>query len=168
MTMLFMSLNFMSSGRVILPDVAERRRSQQRIGNGMGQHVGIAVAFQANIVRDFDPPDDALAARGETMHVDSDSNAVHKISELTLPSNLKQRREIVSEMTSSTDPSSRHEPRGRLSPVSASSPLRQIAGRQSERPRQSSRANAIGELAVGDKSKQRWSALFLSVVMRTN
>ena len=81
------------AGRVILPDVAERRRAQQRVGDGMRQHVGVAVAFQTDLVRDFHAADDALAARGKPMHVDSNSNAVHKILELTLLANPKQRRE---------------------------------------------------------------------------
>ncbi len=67
------------AGRVVLSDVAERRRAQQRIRDGMRQHIRVAVAFQADLVRDFHATDNALAPRGKPMHVDSNANTVHRV-----------------------------------------------------------------------------------------
>jgi hypothetical protein len=59
----------------VLADVAQPRGTQQRIADGVQQHVGIAVAEQALLVGNLHPADDELAACNELVDVESLADA---------------------------------------------------------------------------------------------
>ena len=59
-------------------DVAERGRAEQRIADGMQQHVRVAMAFQSPVVRDLHAAQKQLAARfgrGESMDIVAEAGA---------------------------------------------------------------------------------------------
>ena len=61
-------------------DVAQRRRAQQRVADRVQEHVGVAVAQEALVVRDLDPADHELPARDERVDVESlpDAKGAHR------------------------------------------------------------------------------------------
>ena len=65
-----------------LPDVAHGGRAEQRIHDGVREHVGIRMTEQAGLVRDIDAAEDKPAAADEAMHVISVSNAHHALPRL--------------------------------------------------------------------------------------
>ena len=52
-----------------LADIATADGSEQRIGHGMREHIGVGVTEQAQGMRDIHPADDELAALDQLMHV---------------------------------------------------------------------------------------------------
>ena len=61
-------------GREVLADVAERRRAEDRVGDGVQQHIGVGMPFQPPIVRDLDAAEDQAASRREAMSVVADAD----------------------------------------------------------------------------------------------
>ncbi len=55
----------------MLADVAEARRAEQRVADGMQQHIGIGVAVEPFRVLDLDAADDQLAAKHQRMHIEA-------------------------------------------------------------------------------------------------
>ena len=55
--------------REMPPDVAQRRRAEQRIADRVQQHIRVRMSEQAFFVRDLHPADDQLAAFHQLMHV---------------------------------------------------------------------------------------------------
>ena len=53
------------------PDVAQRRRPQQRIANGMQQHIRIGMTEQAFLIRNVHPAEDKLAPHHQLMNVET-------------------------------------------------------------------------------------------------
>ena len=62
----------------MLADVAEAGGAQQRIADGVQQHVGVRMAVEALLVLDLDTADHELAAQHQRMHVEAlaDSHAL--------------------------------------------------------------------------------------------
>ncbi len=63
-------------------DVAERRRAQERVHDGVQQNVGIAVAEQALLIRDIDAAEDELSALHEAVDIISHAETRHARSPL--------------------------------------------------------------------------------------
>ncbi|MOA29028.1 hypothetical protein D3C78_1500150 [compost metagenome] len=61
--------------RKMPPDIAQPRGAQQRVGNGVQQHIGIGMAHQTMRVRDRDTADDQRPAFNQGMHVKALPNA---------------------------------------------------------------------------------------------
>ncbi len=57
--------------RKVPADVALASGTQQRVADRVQQHVGIAVAREALVVRDLDAPDHELAARDQLVDVEA-------------------------------------------------------------------------------------------------
>jgi hypothetical protein len=51
------------------PDVAQRGSAQQRIGDGVQQHIGVGMAQEAKVVRDAHATDDQLATGHQRVHI---------------------------------------------------------------------------------------------------
>jgi len=52
-------------------DVAQRRRADQCIANGMQQHVGVGVTNQTPFIRNGDAADDERAALGQRVDIEA-------------------------------------------------------------------------------------------------
>ena len=65
--------------REVRADIAEARGTQQGIANRMQQHVGIAMAQEALLVRDIHPTDNALAAFHQFVNVKTNTRAINLI-----------------------------------------------------------------------------------------
>ena len=63
------------AGREELPNVALGCRSQQRIRNGMQEHVRVGVPFQSLFARNLDATENQLAASSQAMGVKADSRS---------------------------------------------------------------------------------------------
>ena len=63
-------------------DVAQRRRAEQRVADRVQQHVGVAVAREALVVRNLDAADHEPAPGDEGMHVETLADAKHVHSPL--------------------------------------------------------------------------------------
>lgn len=53
-----------SEGREVLPDVAQRQRAQQRVADGVQQHVAVRMRDHAAVERDFYAAEDQPPALG--------------------------------------------------------------------------------------------------------
>jgi hypothetical protein len=49
--------------------------AEDRVDDRVGEHVGVGVAREAQLVRDLDAAEDQAAIRGEAMRVDADARA---------------------------------------------------------------------------------------------
>ena len=58
-------------------DVAERRCTEQRIGDGMQQHIRIRMAEQPERMRYLDTADDKLAPLDQPMHIVTHAKTRH-------------------------------------------------------------------------------------------
>ena len=83
----------------VLADVAHRGGAEQRVDDRMGQHVGVGVAVEAELVRDGDPAEDERAPGHEPVRVPADArDAGHPIG--------SRRRSRRAKTASSLTPSS--------------------------------------------------------------
>src|SRR5215211_97157 len=57
------------AGREVLADIAERRRAENRVGDGVEQHIGVRMPLQSPVVRDLDAAEDQAAPRRKAMSV---------------------------------------------------------------------------------------------------
>src|SRR6185436_6453513 len=57
--------------RIMRADVAQRRGAQQRVADGMQQHVGVRMPLQALVMRNVDAADHEFPARDQRVHVES-------------------------------------------------------------------------------------------------
>ena len=53
----------------MLPDVAQRQRAQQRVADGVQQHVAVRMRDHAAVERDFYAAEDQPPALGQPVHV---------------------------------------------------------------------------------------------------
>jgi hypothetical protein len=60
-----------------MADVALSQSPENRVADGMHQHVCVGVAFQTSRVRDFDTPKIELPSFHQTMHIVANPNMVH-------------------------------------------------------------------------------------------
>ncbi len=58
----------------VLADVAHARGPQQRVGDGVGQHVGVGVTLQAAIVLDLHAPEHQRATLHQAVTVIADAD----------------------------------------------------------------------------------------------
>lgn len=77
-------------GRKIKPDVRQAHGSEDRIGNGMAEHIGIRVALQTMGVRNLNPAQNEGAACFKGVNVISNANASHDISHYSLHANAPE------------------------------------------------------------------------------
>src|SRR5215207_9466584 len=61
-------------GWEVLADVTERRRAEDRVGDGVEQHIGVRMPCQPPIVRDLDAAEDQAPSRCKAMGVVADSD----------------------------------------------------------------------------------------------
>ena len=61
-------------------DVAERRRAEQGVRDGVQQYIGIRMAEQPERMRDFHPADDELAPFDEAVHIVTHAKTRHTIN----------------------------------------------------------------------------------------
>ena len=90
--------------REMLADVAEAGRAEQRVGDGMEDDVGIAVAGEAAAVRDCDAAEHDRPFAGEGVNVEAHAGARDQPAGQPLLGALRSRRGVVS-LSSAGSPS---------------------------------------------------------------
>jgi hypothetical protein len=76
----FLAINPLERGvciRKVVSDIPFSCCAQERVGDGMREDIGVGMTVETAIVKDFNSAKDQLAAFGETMHIISNSNAIH-------------------------------------------------------------------------------------------
>ena len=76
----------------VLTDIAEPRRAEQRVGDGVREDVRVGVARETELVLDLDPSEDETTARGEAMRVVADARERHGAARSLSPAPIDSRR----------------------------------------------------------------------------
>src|ERR687898_2044345 len=77
-------------GREMLADVAQRGRTEDRVGDGVEQDIGVGMPVQPPIVRDLDPAEDQTPSRREAMSVVADAGPHWSRGRLRTMTSLEQ------------------------------------------------------------------------------
>ena len=60
-----------------MPDITFAGRAQQRVRDSVREHIGVGMTVETPVVRDFNSAKDQLSSVSETMHIVTNSNAIH-------------------------------------------------------------------------------------------